>query len=291
MEVISGIYKIINLSNNKYYLGSSVDIYRRFKEHFTLLRGNRHHSRSLQNAFNKYGEELFTLEITEQTIFNGVICKEYKMEYLQCLEQYYLDLYNVYTIGYNCSKKADYPFVKRTKESLEKSKNTRILRNTKMSQETKNKISISNKNSEKVTKANRRTAETRKIKIYQYSLDGSFIKEWRNKDLIEQELNILKYNIDYAVLKSNSSTGGYMFKKFKVDKLPPFIKNTSKGKLRLRRYILLKDLKTNNIIKIFDNREECCNYLDVSVTSLSSRIQVKEKINQKYYLEYGEYHR
>jgi len=34
MFVISGIYKIENVVNHKVYIGQSIDVYRRFKEHF-----------------------------------------------------------------------------------------------------------------------------------------------------------------------------------------------------------------------------------------------------------------
>lgn len=48
------------------YVGSSVrDDARRKKQHFTMLRKNKHHSRPLQNAFNKYGESAFEHHIIE----------------------------------------------------------------------------------------------------------------------------------------------------------------------------------------------------------------------------------
>ena len=57
---ISGIYKIVNTVNGKKYVGSAVDIKRRWQAHKLRLRKNNHHSPKLQNAWNKHGESSFT---------------------------------------------------------------------------------------------------------------------------------------------------------------------------------------------------------------------------------------
>lgn len=55
----TGIYQILNIINGKRYIGSAVNFDRRWKEHRKLLRKNKHHSRHLQSAWNKYGEDSF----------------------------------------------------------------------------------------------------------------------------------------------------------------------------------------------------------------------------------------
>ena len=55
----TGIYQIRNLANNKYYIGSSVDMSGRRRSHWCHLRANKHHGRHLQRAWNKYGEDAF----------------------------------------------------------------------------------------------------------------------------------------------------------------------------------------------------------------------------------------
>lgn len=59
------IYKIRNVVNGKFYVGSSTDTQIRFKNHRRLLRKNRHHCKHLQAAWNKYGEDCFKFEIIE----------------------------------------------------------------------------------------------------------------------------------------------------------------------------------------------------------------------------------
>ena len=62
----SGIYKIVNKVNSKYYLGSSKDFHVRKLRHFNELRKGNHHNIYLQRAFNKYGEENFEFVILEE---------------------------------------------------------------------------------------------------------------------------------------------------------------------------------------------------------------------------------
>ena len=61
-----GIYKIINVVNNKFYIGSAVNFSRRKTRHFSELRTNKHNNSKLQNAWNKYGETSFVFAVVEE---------------------------------------------------------------------------------------------------------------------------------------------------------------------------------------------------------------------------------
>lgn len=61
----AGIYAITNMANGKQYIGSAVDIRRRWRGHLCKLRKGLHHSQHLQAAWTKYGEEAFTFSILE----------------------------------------------------------------------------------------------------------------------------------------------------------------------------------------------------------------------------------
>ena len=54
-----GIYKIVNKITNQCYVGQSQRVKKRLKEHFRLLRQNKHTNPHLQNAYNKYGGDNF----------------------------------------------------------------------------------------------------------------------------------------------------------------------------------------------------------------------------------------
>lgn len=67
------IYKIRNVINQKFYVGSAVDTRTRFRQHRRLLRNNTHHCKHLQAAWNKYGEDAFKFEIVEQVTSREVL--------------------------------------------------------------------------------------------------------------------------------------------------------------------------------------------------------------------------
>ena len=64
--IVSGIYKIVNKIDGKYYVGNSKNIYKRWIKHKSLLRHNKHINDYLQNAFNTYEQsnEQFIIEKT-----------------------------------------------------------------------------------------------------------------------------------------------------------------------------------------------------------------------------------
>lgn len=64
----SGIYAFKNVMNNKMYIGSSVDIYHRKRQHLSKLRRNLHHNLHLQRAWNLYGEETFEFIVLQRKI-------------------------------------------------------------------------------------------------------------------------------------------------------------------------------------------------------------------------------
>jgi len=152
---LSGIYKISNTINNKIYIGSAVNFTIRYNRHKHHLIKNNHHSPILQNHVNKYGIETLEFSIIELCI----------KDILHEREQFFIDkLLPVFNI---CSsvKKGRFGF-KMSDEAKEKSKQTKINNGTylviskliaernkgntyrlgkKLSQESKDKISSSNK--------------------------------------------------------------------------------------------------------------------------------------------------
>ena len=63
MSKLCGIYQITNTTNNKIYVGSSIDITRRWVIHTTYLKNNKHPNHKLQHGWNKYGEASFVFVI------------------------------------------------------------------------------------------------------------------------------------------------------------------------------------------------------------------------------------
>lgn len=95
MYMKSGVYKITNSINGKFYIGSAKDVDYRWDEHRQYLNGGYHINPKLQNAWNFYGGDKFLFEIVEETSSDKLILLE--------REQHYLDLFKPYMrdIGYN----------------------------------------------------------------------------------------------------------------------------------------------------------------------------------------------
>jgi len=84
----SGIYQIVNVVNNKSYIGSSTrDINRRFYKHKKLLSEGIHHSPYFQNAWNKYGASNFELRIL--ALCEPSKCRDEEQKYLDSFKPEY----------------------------------------------------------------------------------------------------------------------------------------------------------------------------------------------------------
>lgn len=74
-----GIYTIINKMNKKVYIGSSIDLDKRFSTHKNQLNNNFHYNVGLQNDWNKFGEENFRFEIVKLIDSDVELPKEEKL--------------------------------------------------------------------------------------------------------------------------------------------------------------------------------------------------------------------
>jgi len=110
-EVKQVIYKITNMINDKFYIGSTINFDKRIYNHISKLNNNSHYNFYLQNDWNRYGSDNFRFEIIEVVDEDDLIDKE----------QYWLDFCQPYkrNIGYNINNKADRScMTEETKEKL-----------------------------------------------------------------------------------------------------------------------------------------------------------------------------
>ncbi|MDO7849001.1 NUMOD3 domain-containing DNA-binding protein [Hymenobacter sp. M29] len=82
----SGVYVIRNTTNRRVYVGSTVNLRRRFNGHRAALISNTHHNGPLQRYFNKYGAGGLSFNLLELVALDA--------NELAKVEQHYITLFN-----------------------------------------------------------------------------------------------------------------------------------------------------------------------------------------------------
>lgn len=130
----SGIYKILNKTNGKFYIGSAVNIKVRWYQHKWYLNNGNHHNLYLQRAWNlnKDDFEFITLEL----------CKNIRER-----EQHWIDLLKPdYNLAPTAGSLLNYKHSEETKRKMsEDRKGNQNNKGKKHSEETKKRISEGNK--------------------------------------------------------------------------------------------------------------------------------------------------
>lgn len=126
MAAPKGIYEIRSKLNGRCYIGSSGNVYRRWRLHVSQLQKNKHHSIILQRHVKKYGINDLLFSIIEECDGRDLIIRE----------QFYIDKYNPY---FNVRKIADSNSgIIRRLETREKIRQANLGK--KLSEETKKKM-------------------------------------------------------------------------------------------------------------------------------------------------------
>lgn len=100
MDKNIGIYKIENIINGKKYIGSSINIDKRFYRHKNDLINNKHNNIHLQRDFNKYSLDDFKFECIEICDVNNI--KKIEQKYLDKI----FEIKNNNNIYYNIGKQS-----------------------------------------------------------------------------------------------------------------------------------------------------------------------------------------
>lgn len=87
-SILPSIYKITNIRNGDFYIGSSYRPFYRLNQHNSKLKNNCHDNKHLQNIYNKYGVNVFCFEIME------VLSENCSRDELYAREQELLDELN-----------------------------------------------------------------------------------------------------------------------------------------------------------------------------------------------------
>ena len=191
----SGIYEILNIVTNDYYIGQAVNLRERKNKHFSLLRKNEHSNSHLQNAFNKYKEESFEFVIL-------LYCESFELtRYEQELVNRLHPAYNILTI---C---VDSP------------------QGTKHTEETKRRLSEMQKGTHRSEESNKRRSES--LKGYKNPNFGKDFSEIHRQRIADAQTGIP--SSEKTKRKQSKSAAGRKNKNSKSKYVGVFfVKNTNK---------------------------------------------------------------
>lgn len=218
MEVKSGIYCIENIIDGKKYIGSSINLDKRRRCHFSNLKNNIHKNSKLQRSYNKNGLDSFIFYILEIVDIRENLIEK---------EQFYIDnLKPEYNINIIANSSLG---VKRSEETKEKVRLANLglkhpeWRNKIKSQSqggdnhwTKKK-NFSEESKSRMSESQKKLYKNgyihpRKRKIIQYSLDMEFIKEWDSMTEAAIELEINKVGISNCLRGITKKSGNFIWR-------------------------------------------------------------------------------
>jgi len=259
------IYKLIDpVTKDVRYVGKSTNPKIRLKNHISR-RKNKYHSAVWINGLFLKGLRP-TLEIIEE-------CLESKW---QERERYWIsfyrdkfDLTNILDGGEEC------PTYDRTgkKWTNEQRINNRIARKGM-------KVLHTKEGDEKRRVGRLRYIQSNKKPVYQYSLDGEFLKKWNSASDAGKELGLCGSNITSACKKPGKIAGNFTWSHTNLDSL--------KHKLFIvTRKVIQKDLN-GNILKKFDAIKDAADYTKILRASIGNCLSGRTKTSGGFIWEYDD---
>jgi hypothetical protein len=210
-----GIYKIWfdNDALKRVYIGSAIrngknnpqkGFLNRWNLHLSNLINNHNCTPKLQNAFNKYGLENIRFEIIE------VLEQDKPKSYYEDIETKYIQKFNAVENGWNINISG------------------KNCKGTPMRKEVKDKISIANKgiNNGMYNKYGELNPNSKPV--FQYDIDGNFIRRWSCAREIDRTLSISYKQISQTLKTKSKFCKGYLWYSYDMgNKVNKYIKRNS----------------------------------------------------------------
>ncbi|MCD6329196.1 MAG: GIY-YIG nuclease family protein [Candidatus Cloacimonetes bacterium] len=201
---ISGIYQIQSkMKSYKIYIGSAVDISKRWRDHLNLLRKDIHPNSKLQRHYNKYHESDLQFSVLLGCERKELISKE----------QFFIDSYNPW---FNNRRLANSNLgLKMSEETKRKMSIAMFKRFAKHphSEETREKMRRGVANRPPISNETReKMSEAKKVPVVQLNMDGDFIRDWDSPVDVQRSISIDKGNILNNLSGKRPSAGGYKWK-------------------------------------------------------------------------------
>lgn len=224
MMPICGIYKYENKINGHIYIGQSIDIQKRFREHKNAAfnSNNRDYNLPIHAAIRKYGLDNFNFDIID-------ICEQSQLDKQEC---FWIDYYQSYMNGnYNISLGgSNRSHIGRPVQAFDMKGN--LIKEYCNAATAAREVGISYSVIQQVLHEKRRSCggfqwkysddprtitsyknrQGGKIPIEQYTIDGTFLKEWESAASAGRELNLDPSGIAKCLKGKTFSCGGYYWK-------------------------------------------------------------------------------
>lgn len=246
-----GIYAIVNKVNNKMYIGKSINIYKRTKQHITGLNTkNKNENRYLINSWHKHGKDNFEIEILEFLELNEDLLSE--------RELYWMKHYNTIDskFGYNLRMDSSTKMIvhEETRLLMSNVHKERISKWTEKDRKNHGKLSIEfwKNNPDVKLKMSKNVSDVnRKYNIIQYDREMNFIKEYRGRYDIVNNYPDLYVQAILGVCNGGKATYKNSIWRYKDLKTGEIIKQKS-----------LKERKDNSKIRILSKSSIFFNGID-----------------------------
>lgn len=307
---VVGIYKIYfaNSINGKCYIGSSSSlngkysgVRTRWLAHSALLRRNKHYSKKLQNAYNKYGETNMIFELLEECSGDMILDRE----------NFYIKELNCYRNGYNSRPTSNsHKGFKIPRYVIDKVNQTKRLKRIPYENDVLCLFS-ENKNASKVSRIlGISLAVTLKIlsdhdievrnglykvkRVYMYDINGNFISEWGSAKECADFYGYKSHaTISHVASGKQISYKNHWFNYDKISKEEAVIKINQrilKGKKKMSNpdRLILKNIHqydiSGNLIKIWTTSRDIKEYYRIPNISPISAVFNGKKSHYKGYV-------
>lgn len=271
------IYKIQNKTNNKIYIGKTVNtIHERWLEH--IDEAKRGDNSLLHKAIRKYGKDNFHIDQVE----------ECSVDELNKKEQYYITLFHSFMNegGYNMTyggegtiKYSDYDILDLW------SRGFRVCEIAERLGANLNTISKRLKSLVDSKEVRQRYAKTRKKSVIQYDFDGNPIKIWDCASNAETSLGISHGSVSKCCNKIFATAGNFLWQF--TDDTTPVIELQEKYALSTKCCSVNWIDDNGNIIKTFENGKMAEIELGLPRGKVSEVCNHKRKHTKNYKFEWG----
>lgn len=250
---LAGIYIIKNNINSKCYVGQSIKLRSRIKDHMRNAKNGKL-DLPIYRAINKYGFHNFTVDILESFVPDPNISNSELIQILDKLEIKYIEKYNAYTEGYNCTKGGDFGVL-----------------GLKMTEEQKRKVSEnSKKQAVKLYKP-----------IYLYSIEEKSTLYAISVTAAANITNINRSNLVRTARGIYKQTHGYLVA-FSLEELEKFKQqfnaetiHISNGRFKPKYKVLVETENDSSLLTVKETARKLCISVSMVYSILSGRRTLK----------------